>query len=1241
MEYVHSITNYLGLTHDNEEEVSKVQPAREDSIEAKDAYGPDEDEDDLGWKLRGGPTKNAVSGTSRGGRPKCPDFNRGKCASRCPKGLDHLSPARDERRALISSRILAHGFLAGQQRAQSRGFVPATQQQTQQPAGYAQPHDSRMYQQQPPPQRQPPQNAYRQLVEQQQARLQQYKQPLQRQPGQAAPAGNQQPRPLSQGFGQSSGFNNAQRPPFRSQQSAGSTSQPFNAARTPSTQPGQYFGQSQPATSTSPNTQTPMQRMQHGYSNSTPNASFGSQPPPQRGPPISPSAIRASQSQTPSVIAPSPQQVPLQPQQMQRGRPLPPPRRADTMPPVQPASSFGGSTPQRAPAMGQNRNMFPPPQAPARSMSTSPAPMTATHSMPSPTRQMSRSPSPAPPAVMTSPSRGSRPLPVPTPGPSRVKHQSLDISRLPSVSGLPKSSFDGIPIAGSPPGNACPVSPRNFAAGLPDIPSQASRSASRSPSPTKAQPVPPPLPPRQSPTKSFSDNSATPRSFPPPLPPRQSPTKEDTESVLRRRESPPKFDLMSSDPPSPEKPGSPTKFVPLWKQRQRTFAAPPVTSSQSAQPPQPSPKWIPSLQQSFHSQPSQRQSYQSQPSQQSQEPPSPSAYSSQFSQSPSRSGRPLPAPNGRSFPGPPTERSASPAYSSEEEDESEASEESGIEPPSPGYGIRDLPRNSQAPPLEDYYDYTSDGGSSRKGSNFSDRGRLPYPPQMARSLPGRAAKPPEMTRMAKSAATGDTASMTLRFAALGMDDNGEQTQQRGGSGSGLPQPPQMPAQRQPIVPAQQHAMQTQQPVMHAQQPVTQAQWTMMQAQSYAASRSRSSSPAKRIPGQWDDLDDLPPPPSRSLPQPQSPRVTTHSPLQFRRTPPASSSTSSMTVESPSPRDGRNALPKINLPDDGDEDFSGGPSIQVSPAINVEPPSISVNGPPSISVNGPPSISINAPSITFDPPQINVDPPSISVSGAPSINVSAPAPVDPTVIPVIAYGGGIDEPPTPRKLPKDLPPVIRRGGLACGGCGGAIIGRIVNAMGVRWHPGCFRCTVCNELLEHVSSYEKDGRPYCHLDYHENFAPRCYTCKTAIIEERFISLDDPALGKRNYHEQHFFCAECGDPFLTLSGGLPTTRAGELSVSGDGTFDSGEGVGFTVYRGHPYCENCHVRLRMPKCKRCKKSIREHTPAVEALGGKWCYECFVCAGCDRPFEDPSFFEREGQPYCEHCYMVLLRNDL
>lgn len=139
--------------------------------------------------------------------------------------------------------------------------------------------------------------------------------------------------------------------------------------------------------------------------------------------------------------------------------------------------------------------------------------------------------------------------------------------------------------------------------------------------------------------------------------------------------------------------------------------------------------------------------------------------------------------------------------------------------------------------------------------------------------------------------------------------------------------------------------------------------------------------------------------------------------------------------------------------------------------------------------------------------------------------------------------------------------------------------------------------------------------------QNFAPRCYTCKTAIVEERFISLDDPQLGKRTYHEQHFFCAECGDPFLPPSlpakPGQPGAGGGEIAFSGDGAFVSDD-VGFTVYRGHPYCEACHVRLRLPKCKRCKRSIRDGDEAVEALGGKWCWGCFTCA-VSRPC--PFFF--------------------
>ena len=82
----------------------------------------------------------------------------------------------------------------------------------------------------------------------------------------------------------------------------------------------------------------------------------------------------------------------------------------------------------------------------------------------------------------------------------------------------------------------------------------------------------------------------------------------------------------------------------------------------------------------------------------------------------------------------------------------------------------------------------------------------------------------------------------------------------------------------------------------------------------------------------------------------------------------------------------------------------------------------------------------------------------------------------------------------------------------------------------------------------------------------------------------------------------------------------------MNGDGDFEADD-VGFTVYRGHPYCEACHVRLRLPKCKRCKRSIRDGDEAVEALGGKWCWGCFVCAVSVASF---------SVCYVDRCYLLV-----
>jgi hypothetical protein len=168
--------------------------------------------------------------------------------------------------------------------------------------------------------------------------------------------------------------------------------------------------------------------------------------------------------------------------------------------------------------------------------------------------------------------------------------------------------------------------------------------------------------------------------------------------------------------------------------------------------------------------------------------------------------------------------------------------------------------------------------------------------------------------------------------------------------------------------------------------------------------------------------------------------------------------------------------------------------------------INVNGTPNMNNNNVPIININGgggggvPMINVDPPIIHIDSdnrssprkqvfeiPGVSVSGlefddhhgGPTFNVSGPEDHSHSA-PHLGHGRQ-QQPQRPSSQSQYAPP--RTGGLICGGCHGAIIGRIVSAMGQRFHPSCFKCTVCNELLEHVSSYEHEGRPYCHLDYHE--------------------------------------------------------------------------------------------------------------------------------------------------------------
>ncbi len=205
-------------------------------------------------------------------------------------------------------------------------------------------------------------------------------------------------------------------------------------------------------------------------------------------------------------------------------------------------------------------------------------------------------------------------------------------------------------------------------------------------------------------------------------------------------------------------------------------------------------------------------------------------------------------------------------------------------------------------------------------------------------------------------------------------------------------------------------------------------------------------------------------------------------------------------------------------------------------------------------------------------------------------------------------------------------------VSCSSCALPISGRIVTASGsnsqrdlkARFHPECFTCHHCDTALECVSFYpEPDAsrldrlgiaadndqsisqedslllqndplRFYCHLDFHEFFSPRCRSCKTPIEGEIVIACG------QSYHVDHFFCAECGDPFGSST---PFVEGSD---------------------GYAYCVRCHTRRTSARCRGCKNQILDEL-TVEALGGKWHESCFVCLECGGGFGDEGrFFVRE-----------------
>uniref|UniRef100_A0A8C5UZA4 WT1 interacting protein n=1 Tax=Microcebus murinus TaxID=30608 RepID=A0A8C5UZA4_MICMU len=119
---------------------------------------------------------------------------------------------------------------------------------------------------------------------------------------------------------------------------------------------------------------------------------------------------------------------------------------------------------------------------------------------------------------------------------------------------------------------------------------------------------------------------------------------------------------------------------------------------------------------------------------------------------------------------------------------------------------------------------------------------------------------------------------------------------------------------------------------------------------------------------------------------------------------------------------------------------------------------------------------------------------------------------------------------------------------CSVCGHLIMEMILQALGKSYHPGCFRCSVCNECLDGVPfTVDVQNNIYCVRDYHTVFAPKCASCAQEPRPHR-----------------------CQEPWGLLTVGRGCDCG--LQLSGE------DGRRCYPLAGHLLCRRCHLRRLRP---------------------------------------------------------------
>ncbi|CRK96002.1 CLUMA_CG009442, isoform A [Clunio marinus] len=177
---------------------------------------------------------------------------------------------------------------------------------------------------------------------------------------------------------------------------------------------------------------------------------------------------------------------------------------------------------------------------------------------------------------------------------------------------------------------------------------------------------------------------------------------------------------------------------------------------------------------------------------------------------------------------------------------------------------------------------------------------------------------------------------------------------------------------------------------------------------------------------------------------------------------------------------------------------------------------------------------------------------------------------------------------------------------CEGCGEVMMTGDIGVYGSRfgpnicWHPACFVCCVCKELLVDLIYFHREGRLYCGRHHAETLKPRCSACDEIILADECTEAEG-----RAWHMKHFACFDCDKQL--------------------------GGQRYIMREGKPYCLGCFDNMFAEYCDYCGEPIGVDQGQMSHDGQHWhaTDQCFSCSTCRCSLLGRPFLPRRGSIYC------------